>query len=214
MRVAIADDSTLFRDGLAGLLSRAGHHVLAAVGDAEALQDVVAREPPDVAIIDIRMPPTHTDEGLLAALAIRACHPDVGVLILSQYLETHHAIRLLTENDSGVGYILKDRVASTADFLEAVSRVGMGGSAIDPEVVSQLLRRSRESSPIDDLTGREREILALMAEGHSNQMIRERLVLSQRTVESHVHAIFQKLDLPASLEGDRRVLAVLTYLRR
>jgi DNA-binding NarL/FixJ family response regulator len=214
VRVALADDSALFRDGVVRLLSEAGHEVLEPVGDAERLLELVARERPDIAVIDVRMPPTHTDEGLLAALSIREQHRQTRVLILSQYVESYHAIRLLSDDSSGVGYLLKDRVASTRDFVQAIERVGAGDSVIDPEVVSQLLRRSRGPGPLDELTAREREVLSLMAEGYSNQGIRQRLVLSNRTVESHVRSIFLKLNLRANVEGgDRRVLAVLTYLR-
>jgi DNA-binding NarL/FixJ family response regulator len=213
MRVAIADDSALFREGLVRLLRDAGHGLVGAVADGEALLGLVGREEPDVAVVDIRMPPTHTDEGLVAALSIREHHPAVGVLVLSQYLESHHAVQLLAADPSGVGYLLKDRVSEVDEFFDALERVGGGGSAIDPEVVSQLLRRSRQESPLEELSEREREVLALMAEGRSNQAICDRLFLSKRTVESHVRSIFGKLDLHESPEEERRVLAVLTYLR-
>ncbi len=213
MRVVLAEDSALFRHGLARLLAEAGHEVVGEVGDGQALLELVARDTPDVAVIDIRMPPTHTDEGLLAALSIRERNPAVGVLVLSHYIETHHAARLLADDPRRVGYLLKDRVADIGQFLVALRRVGEGGSAIDPEVVAQLLRRSREGDPLAELSTREREVLALMAEGCSNHAISDRLFLSKRTVESHVRSIFTKLGLPDSTDEDRRVHAVLTYLR-
>ncbi len=213
MRVAIADDSALFREGLTRLLEEAGHHVVRAVGDADALLDVVDRESPDVVVIDIRMPPTQSDEGLVAAVAIRERNPDAGVVVLSNYLETHHAVQLLTANSRKVGYLLKDHVADVQEFLDALRRVVDGGVVVDPDVIAELLGRSREPDPLDDLSERERQVLALIAEGHSNRAICEILVLSKRTVESHVASIFKKLDLRESPAGDRRVLAVLTYLR-
>src|SRR3954454_10777787 len=213
MRVVIADDSALFREGLAQLLAHAGHEVVDAVADPASLLAAVETAEPAVAVIDIRMPPTHTDEGLVAALAIRERHPDVAVLVLSHYLETHHAVRLLADNPRGVGYLLKDRVSDGHEFFGALQRVGEGGAAIDPEVVSQLLRRSREQDPLEYLSEREHEVLALMAQGCSNQAICDRLFLSKRTVESHVRSIFGKLELSESGEEDRRVLSFLTYLR-
>ena len=213
MRLAIADDAALFREGLARLLADTGHEVVAAVADADALLEVVGREELDAAVIDIRMPPTHTDEGLVAALSIRDHHPAVAVLVLSQYIESHHAVQLLAADPRGVGYLLKDRVSNVGEFLEALQRVAEGGSTIDPEVVAQLLRRSRERDPLEELTAREQEVLALIAEGRSNHAICDRLFLSKRTVESHVRSIFMKLGLTESAEEDRRVLAVLTYLR-
>src|SRR5207244_2651626 len=185
----------------------------AQAGDGEALLSAVRSDPPDVAIVDIRMPPTHTDEGLRAAHRIRAEHPSVGVLVLSQYVETDYAMQLVSEGAAGLGYLLKDRVSNVQEFTDAVRRIGRGGSVIDPEVVSLLVSRARKVSPIDSLSEREREVLALMAEGRSNQAISERMFLSPKTVEGHVRNIFAKLDLPATADDHRRVLAVLTYLR-
>ena len=213
MRIAIADDSALFCEGLAGILERAGHDVVGKVGDAASLLDLVARDAPDAAVIDIRMPPNHIDEGLVAAVEIRERHPGVGVLVLSQYLETHHAVRLLASEPRGVGYLLKDRVADVREFLDALRRVAEGGTALDPDVISGLLRKRPEPTPLDQLTAREREVLTLMAEGHSNKAICNRLVLSKRTVESHIRSIFLKLELRESPDEDRRVLAVLTHFR-
>jgi DNA-binding NarL/FixJ family response regulator len=208
MRVVIADDAVLFREGLAKVLEAAGIQVDAQVGDAERLLARVRADPPDAAVVDIRMPPTHTAEGLDAAQRIRADHPDVGVLVLSQYVEPHHAMQLLEGGARGVGYLLKDRVA------DAVRRVAGGGSVIDPDVVTQLIGRRRSRDPIQELTDREREVLALMAEGRSNQAICQRLYLSPKTVEAHVRSIFTHLDLAASADDHRRVLAVLAFLRR
>lgn len=213
MRVAIADDSALFREGLVRLLHGAGHRVVGAVADAESLLDVVAEAAPDVVVIDIRMPPNQSDEGLVAALTIRERDPGMGVVVLSHYLETHHTVRLLAADPRGVGYLLKDRVSNVGEFLDALQRVADGGTAIDPDVIAQLLRRTREQDPLGSLTDRERQVLALMAEGHSNKAICELLVLSKRTVESHVSAIFRKLGLREEPNEDRRVLAVLAYLR-
>lgn len=213
MRVTIADDSALFREGLARLLTEAGHNVVGAVADAETLLAAIEREVPDVAVIDIRMPPTQSDEGLAAAVTIRERHPDVGVVVLSNYLETHHAVRLLTAHSARVGYLLKDHVADVQEFLDALRRVVDGGVVIDPDIIAQLFGRSRDPNPLDGLSDREREVLALIAEGYSNHAICEILVLSKRTVESHVAAIFRKLGLRAGPSEDRRVLAVLTYLR-
>jgi DNA-binding NarL/FixJ family response regulator len=216
MRVVLADDSILFREGLARLLSEAGFEVAGQAGDVEGLMAVVSRQSPRdplVAIVDIRMPPTHTSEGLVAAAELRTRYPAVGVLVLSQYIEAHYAMQLIGDDARGVGYLLKDRVGDVAELASAVRRIGRGGSAIDPEVISQLVGRRRLSRPIDELTERERQVLVLMAEGHSNQAICGRLSLSGKTVETHVGSIFAKLKLPATNEHHRRVLAVLTFLR-
>jgi DNA-binding NarL/FixJ family response regulator len=213
MRVMIADDAVLFREGLARVLEAAGIQVAAQVGDADQLIARVRADPPDAVVVDIRMPPTHTREGLDAAERIRAGHPRVGVLVLSQYVETHHAIQLLQGGVQGVGYLLKDRVADVAEVADAVRRVAGGGSVIDPEVVAQLVGRQRVRNPILELTDREREVLALIAEGRSNQAICQRLYLSPKTVEAHVRSIFTRLDLPATPDDHRRVLAVLAFLR-
>jgi len=203
----------MMREGLVRLLADRGHEVVAAVGDADALRAAVDEHQPDVVIVDIRMPPTHTDEGLRAALRLRRDHPAVGVLVFSQYVETRYASQLLADNPTGVGYLLKDRVADVADFAAAVTRVGAGGTALDPEVVSQLLRASRQHDALAALTPREREVLALMAEGRSNAGISEALVITEGVVEKHVASIFAKLGLPATEGDNRRVLAVLRYLR-
>ena len=213
MRVVLADDATLFREGLARILAEAGFEVRGQAEDAQALLRLVRSEPPDVAIVDIRMPPTHTNEGLLAALEIRQRQPEVGVLVLSQYVETGHAIKLIADGAKGLGYLLKDRVSNLTDFAAAVRTVGSGGSVIDPEVVSQLLGRARTRSPLDELTPREREVLAHIAEGRSNHAICAKLYVSTKTLDTHVHHIFRKLDLQPAAEDHRRVLAVLTYLR-
>jgi DNA-binding NarL/FixJ family response regulator len=212
-RVALAEDSLLLRKGVARLLEDAGFDVVWQAADGEDLLAKVAADAPDVAVVDIRMPPTFTDEGLRAAHAIRDSNPEVGVLILSQYVDTDYAFEVLSGDVPGRGYLLKDRVMDLEAFVEAVRRVGEGGSVIDPEVVDALLGRRRERSPLEGLTEREREVLALMAEGRSNQAIAERLFLSPKTVEAHVHAIFTKLDLQPTPDDHRRVLAVLTYLR-
>ena len=209
----IADDAVLFREGLARVLEAAGIRVAAQVGDAEGLLARVRADPPDAVVVDIRMPPTHTREGLDAAQRVRAQHPQVGVLVLSQYVETHHAMQLLEDGARGVGYLLKDRVANVAEVVDAVRRVAGGGSVIDAEVVAQLVGRRRTRNPIQELTDREREVLALMAEGRSNQAICQRLFLSPKTVEAHVRSIFTRLDLPATPDDHRRVLAVLAFLR-
>jgi DNA-binding NarL/FixJ family response regulator len=212
-RIVIADDSVLLREGIARLLEDAGFEIVGQAGNADELLLRVRSYSPDVAIIDIRMPPTHTDEGLRAAQEIRDKHPGVGVLVLSQYVESGYALELLQGNAEGVGYLLKDRVSDVKEFAAAVKRVADGGSALDPEVVSRLVGRRRGDDPLSQLTPREREVLELMAEGRSNQAIAEKMVVTLRAVEKHVTSIFGKLHLPAA-EGDhRRVLAVLTYLR-
>jgi DNA-binding NarL/FixJ family response regulator len=213
MRVVIAEDAALMREGLVGLLTDRGHHVCAAVADADALLAAVAGHHPDVAVVDIRMPPTHTDEGLRAALQLRRGHPGTGILVLSQYIETRYAAQLLTGNTGGVGYLLKDRVADVADFVDALTRVAAGGTALDPEVVSQLLGTRRHAHRLTDLTPREREVLALMAEGRSNAGIAAALTVTGGVVEKHVANVFTKLGLPQTDGDNRRVLAVLRYLR-
>jgi DNA-binding NarL/FixJ family response regulator len=210
MRVVIAEDSVLLQAGLTRLLGVAGIEVAAAVGDAETLLAAVAEHRPDAVIVDVRMPPTHTDEGIRAALVIRRQWPTVAVLILSQYVEERYAADLLSANTSKVGYLLKDRVADVAEFIDALHRVAAGGTALDPEVVAQLLLR-HTSDPLDRLTQREREVLTLMAQGHANTDIAEALVISESTIAKHINAIFAKLDLPPG-NGDRRVLAVLHFL--
>jgi DNA-binding NarL/FixJ family response regulator len=212
MRVVIAEDAGLLREGLTQMLAERGHEVCAAVADAQALLAAVTEHRPDVAVVDIRMPPTHTDEGLRAALRLRADHPGTGVLVFSQYIETRYATRLLEGNASGVGYLLKDRVADVAEFASALERVANGGTALDPEVVSQLLGASRRSTGLASLTARERDVLSLMAEGRSNAGIAAGLVVSGGAVEKHVASIFAKLGLPPSEGDNRRVLAVLQYL--
>jgi DNA-binding NarL/FixJ family response regulator len=213
VRVVIAEDSVLMREGLARLLAESGIEVAAQVGNADALHHAVHRERPDVVVVDVRMPPTQTDEGARAAREIRAKYPDVGVLLLSQVVEAKHALELFSEHPEGFGYLLKDRVLEVDEFLEALRRVARGGTAIDPQVVGQLLGRRRPHSPLDELTPREREVLGLMAEGRSNQAICARLFLSPKTVETHVHSIFSKLDLMSDPDDHRRVLAVLAYLQ-
>jgi DNA-binding NarL/FixJ family response regulator len=212
MRVVIAEDAAMMREGLVRLLGDRGHSVCAAVADADALRTAVAKHHPDVAIVDVRMPPTNTDDGLRAALDVRRDHPDVGVLVFSQYVETKYATRLLAGKPTGVGYLLKERVADVAEFLDALARVAAGGTALDPEVVSQLLRVSGHASDLRSLTPREREVLALMAEGRSNAGIADALVISASVVEKHIASIFAKLDLPASEADNRRVLAVLRHI--
>jgi DNA-binding NarL/FixJ family response regulator len=213
MRVVVADDSVLLREGVVRLLEEAGIEVAGQAGDADDLLRKVRAHKPDVAIIDVRMPPTNTDDGLRAAQQIRAELPEVSVLVLSQYVEEGYALELLEDRADGVGYLLKDRVAEVDRFIDAVRRVADGGSALDPEVVSQLLGRRRKSDPLQELTPREREVLTLMAEGRTNQAIAEDLVVTERAVEKHVTSIFSKLDLASSPHDHRRVLAVLTYLR-
>ena len=219
LRVVIAEDSAVLRAGLAEILADRGHVVAAAVGDAEALLAAVAEHRPDVTVVDVRMPPSHTDEGLRAAIAIRRDHPGVGVLVFSQYIETRYAADLLGAGQAGrggsaagVGYLLKDRVADVSEFIEALSRVAAGGTALDPEVVTQLLGASRRADGLGTLTAREREVLGLMAEGRSNGAIAGLLVVSERAVEKHVGNIFSKLGLAPSDADHRRVLAVLRYL--
>jgi DNA-binding NarL/FixJ family response regulator len=217
MRVVIAEDAAVLREGLARLLGDRGHEVCAAVADAEALRAVVAEHTPDVVVADIRMPPTHTDDGLRAAVAIRRDFPAIGVLLFSQYIETRYTARLLESGAGGVGYLLKDRVGDVADFVSALERVAVGGTALDPEVISQLLR-SASTGPAADaglasLTVREREVLGFMAEGRSNSGIAAKLVLSEGAVEKHIASIFGKLALEPEAADNRRVLAVLRYLR-
>jgi DNA-binding NarL/FixJ family response regulator len=213
VRVVIADDSLLLREGVARLLVEAGFEVVGQAGDADELLREVAEKQPDVAIVDIRMPPTHTDEGLRAARQLRSRYPSLGVIVLSQYVRPSYAFELLADDARGVGYLLKDRVSDLHDLADAVERVGKGGSVLDPSVVAQLVGRRRQGhDPIDDLSDREREVLALMAEGRSNRAIAERLVITERTVEKHVRSILAKLRIPESHEDHRRVLAVLAYL--
>jgi DNA-binding NarL/FixJ family response regulator len=214
VRVAIAEDSVLLREGLARLLGEAGFDVVARCGDADELREVLRVRLPDVVIVDIRLPPTHTDEGLQAAVEIRAEHPEVAVLVLSQYVEPGLAMKLLADSADGVGYLLKDRISDVPDFLASVRRVAAGGSAIDPTIVSTLLARRRTDDPLEHLTPREREVLRLMAAGNSNQGIADRLVITVRAVEKYVSSIFAKLGLPSTGSESRRVLAVLLFLRR
>ena len=214
MRVVIAEDSVLLREGLARVLTEGGFEVAAQAANADELKKAVRRFKPDVSIIDVRMPPTQTDEGARAAVEIRAEQPEVAVLLLSQVVEATHALALVSESAEGFGYLLKDRVLEIDDFLDAVRRVGKGGTAIDPEVIAQLLGRKRdEDGPLDELTRREREVLELMAQGLSNKGICEKLVVSPKTVETHVNSIFWKLNLLPAQDEHRRVLAVLAYLR-
>jgi DNA-binding NarL/FixJ family response regulator len=214
VRIVIAEDAAVMREGLVRLLEDRGHEVLAAVADGDALLAAARQHRPDVAVVDIRMPPTHTDEGLRAAIAIRREQPGAGVLVFSQYVETRYATQLLAEGSAGVGYLLKDRVADVREFVDAVERLAAGGTALDPEVVSQLLGASRRAAAVDaSLTPRESEVLSLMAEGRSNAGIAERLVITEGAVEKHVANIFAKLDLPISESDNRRVLAVMRYLQ-
>lgn len=213
MRVLIAEDAALLRDGLTHLLQRRGHQVVAAVSDADALLDALDDVGADIAVVDVRMPPTYTDEGLRAALTIRRGHPDVGLLVLSQYVETHYATQLLTDRPGGVGYLLKDRVADVSDFVDALHRVASGDIVLDPEVVRQVIGASRRTDGLAALSERERQVLALMAEGRSNSAIAEAIHLSYASVEKYVTSIFGKLLLPPSPSDHRRVLAVLQYLR-
>jgi DNA-binding NarL/FixJ family response regulator len=213
VRVVVAEDSTLFREGLVRVLAEADVDVVAEARNAHELRTFVERERPDVAIVDVRMPPTQTDEGTRVAKELKAQQPELGVLVLSQVVETKHALDLFSEWPEGFGYLLKDRVAAVDDFLDAVSRVAVGGTAIDPEVVGQLMGRRRERDPLEELSPREREVLALMAEGLSNRGICDRLFLSPKTVETHINAIFLKLGLSPAPDDHRRVLAVLAFLR-
>ena len=214
MRVVLADDSLLLREGVERLLTEAGFEVAGSSGTAEDLLRHVGLYKPDVAVVDIRMPPTHTDEGLRAAQQIRERYPEVGVLVLSQYVEPAYAMELLADSAEGVGYLLKERVSDLEEFAAAVRRVGEGGSALDPAIVSELVGRRRRDDPLAGLTPREREVLELMAEGRSNAAIAARMVVTERAVEKHVTSIFQKLRLPASEENHRRVLAVLAFLHQ
>jgi len=213
VRVVVAEDSAILRDGVVELLGGRGFDVVAAVGDAGALRTAVRDHRPDVAVVDVRMPPTHTDDGLRAAVELRREQPDLGVLVFSQYVETRYASELLADRADGVGYLLKDRVAHVSEFVDALRRVAAGGTALDPEVVTQLFGASRRTDTLDRLSPREREVLGLMAEGRSNTAIASALVISDRAVEKHVANIFTKLDLPVSDTDHRRVLAVLRYLR-
>jgi DNA-binding NarL/FixJ family response regulator len=213
MRVVIADDAVLLREGASRLLEEAGHDVVAQAGDADDLLRKVRAHRPDVAVIDVRMPPDNSDDGLRAALAIRAELPEVGILLLSQYVEDRYLGQLLARGANGVGYLLKDRVVDVGRLAEAVERVAVGGSVLDPEVVAQMLGRARDEGPLDSLTDREREVLGLMAEGRTNRAIAGELFVSERAVERHVTSIFGKLDLPTGQQDHRRVLAVLAYLR-
>jgi DNA-binding NarL/FixJ family response regulator len=212
VRVIVAEDSVLLREGVVRVLEEAGFEVVGQAGDAKELMRKARAHKPDVAIVDIRMPPTHTDEGLRAARAIRDEMPDTGVLVLSQYIEEEYALELLADDAAGVGYLLKDRVSDLDEFAASVRRVGEGGSALDPAVVSELVGRRRRDDPVSELTPREREVLGVMAEGRSNQAIAEALVISERAVEKHVTSIFAKLNLPPAAEDHRRVLAVLAFL--
>jgi DNA-binding NarL/FixJ family response regulator len=212
VRVVIAEDTALLREGLAGLLTDSGHEVVAKVGDATALLAAVEEHEPDLAVIDVRMPPDYSDEGLVAAVRIRERHPTTGVLVLSQHIETRHSVELLGSGD-GFGYLLKDRVLDVEDFLEAAERVARGGSALDPAVVAALVTPATRDDPLRELTPREREVLGLIAEGRSNASIARRLWLTEKTVETHVRSILMKLGVAANVDDNRRVLAVLAFLR-
>jgi DNA-binding NarL/FixJ family response regulator len=210
MRVVIAEDQVLLREGLGRLFEDAGHEVVGSLGDAKGLPPAIAEQDPDLVVLDIRMPPTFTDEGARAAREIKQAHPELGVLVLSQHIETTHAVELVTLG--GFGYLLKDRVLEVSEFLAAAERVAQGGSALDPQVVASLVSARGEDDPLAELTEREREVLELMAEGLTNAGIAKRLYLSERTVEAHVRHVLMKLDLPESEDGHRRVLAVLAHL--
>jgi DNA-binding NarL/FixJ family response regulator len=213
MRIVIAEDAAILRDGLAQLLGAYGHEVVASVGDGDALRAAVDAHRPDVAVADIRMPPTFTDEGLRAAVGLRWEFPELGVLVFSQYVETRYASQLLAGGAGGVGYLLKDRVADVSEFIDALTRVASGATVLDPDVVTQLLAAGRpETGPLDDLTEREGHVLRLMAEGRSNSAIAQALFLGESSIEKHISSIFTKLDLPPSSDDHRRVLAVLRYL--
>jgi DNA-binding NarL/FixJ family response regulator len=212
MRIVIAEDAAVIRAGLAEILADRGHEIVASVGDADALREAVAAHQPDIAIVDVRMPPDYTDEGLRAAIAIRRDHPEVAILVFSQYVETRYAADLLATRSGGVGYLLKDRVANVAEFTDALARVAAGGTALDPEVVAGLLNSRRHASALAELTAREHDVLALIAEGRSNGAIADRLFVSERAVEKHISNIFTKLGLEPSDSDHRRVLAVLAYL--
>ncbi|MFB7984126.1 response regulator [Streptomyces vinaceus] len=214
MRVVIAEDAAVLRELLVQMLTMRGHGVVASVADADALRAAVTEHAPDIAVVDIRMPPTHTDDGLRAAIDIRERHPETGVLLFSQYIETKYATRLLAQGSAGVGYLLKERVANVAEFTDALERVAVGGTALDPEVVTQLAGASRRTEELKALTGREQDVMKLMAEGRSNTAIAQQLHVSAGTVEKHVAAIFAKLDLPVSEDHNRRVLAVIRMLRQ
>ena len=209
MRIVIAEDSTLFREGLASLLTDAGHTIVARVADATSLLDAVRDQLPDLAIVDVRMPPDHTDDGARAAMLLRASHPQLGIMLLSQHIETTHSVHLVSTG--AFGYLLKDRVLDVEDFLDALQRVASGGSALDPEVVSRLISISAHE-PLDTLTPRERDVLALMAQGRTNAGIAERLFLSERTVETHIASLLAKIGIEPAAQGHRRVLAVLAFL--
>ena len=213
MRVVLADDAALLRESLAQVLESRGFDVVGQAGDGEELLKLIDREQPDVALVDIRMPPTHTVEGIEAAREIRARHPAVGVLVLSQHLQTEYALRVIEDDVGHVGYLLKDRVSHIDELCDAIRRVGDGGTVVDPEIVRRLVGRRREQNPLDDLSEREREVLSLMAEGRSNRAISEGLFLSERTIEAHVASIFAKLGLAATPDDHRRVLAVVAHLR-
>ena len=213
MRIGLADDSILFREGLARIVAELGFEVAFQAGSVDELDRAVADDLPDIVIVDVRMPPTHTNEGIVAARRLRADHPRLGILVLSQYVESSQAARLLAEDGRGIGYLLKDRVADLETLRDALHRIAGGGTVIDPEVVSRLLARRAERDPLADLTPREREVLGLMAEGHSNSAIGERLFIGRKTVETHIGTIFGKLGLLPDQEVDRRVRAVLAHLR-
>ncbi|MCW0213889.1 MAG: response regulator transcription factor [Pseudonocardia sp.] len=213
MRVMVADDAVLFREGLSRVLGDAGFDVVAQVGDARALLDRVRDDPPDAVVVDIRMPPTHTTEGIEAARVLRREHPGVGVLVLSAHVEPHYALQLIEDGARGAGYLLKERVSDLDELGEAVRRVAAGGLVVDPAVVAQLVGRRRARNPLDTLSDREREVLAVMAEGRSNQAICQRLFLSPKTVEAYVRGVFTKLGLHQGADDNRRVLAVLAFLR-